>query len=184
MKIVHDEAKEKLFLLELNTYEKAAELIPRIIEVIREFDGKVYNRKLPEALTKLDGRLYVKTNYGFHLAWYIDTRHVSYTTSRAETKTAYININEICLCDCITSAEHPEKSPIRDKRIQAPIIIAELEREKAYYENTVRKNREAHKDVKAIIAEKNRIEAEIKAFEKKLINPLAEYYGLYIDYKL
>lgn len=103
-----EEERNKELDNRINGYKNVAALVPKVIEIIKEFDGKVYNCRLDEALRKA-------TNNDIS----ISKNHYS--------ETLYISGHYPNNYHSITLASF-EKDNFENKRINAQLLIDKIEK--------------------------------------------------------
>jgi hypothetical protein len=179
--MTHDEQyelKNALFLKAIKAYNDARSLIPPVIETVKTFDKKVLNKKIQDALREINPGLRIRTYFTNNICilWYIDDTAVQY----GNWKTSYIYIETIDLCNTFIS---PNQPGLVDGRIQADTVIESLVKYKGDIETLVQKNLAAQKCLDEIIARKQTLYEEIKAYNKSLVYPLLDYFDLSIALK-
>lgn len=119
------EEQKKKIMDRANALRDAAAMIPKVKEVVKRFDGKVYNCKLDKALLELNKasekvRLYSGTSYG---DWYYVTAY----------RKDFLHYDVQILCGYSTKKDASRQVDngmqiFVDKRIRAEKFIAALDR--------------------------------------------------------
>lgn len=122
-----------LIKLELENMKKGLELAPKIKEVIKSFDNKVYSIRLSNKLNEINNNIYASLDNMDYLKiqYYYENRCVKSTTSESYI---YTRNHELCYCFCgCTNLYGRYINGLKEgKRINAQYIISEIESWEAY----------------------------------------------------
>ncbi len=129
-----DEKKaERLTKLHIKALNEAALICDVVIEVVKQFDGKVLNVRFENALREKTGdgfgvkttRIMAHHYENFEIYWWINKRDVP---NEDGCSVSYIDPHQIWLCNMHDLTV--ENSPVIDKRIVAKNLIPEIEKRK------------------------------------------------------
>lgn len=148
----------------INDYEKCVKAIPTVKEIVKRFDGKVYNKKLDDALG--DAFSYEDNGYriGCHKNTYSPNIIEIYLYNNGSTTLARINLEEM-----------PE-----GRRIDAIVWSAKLEEKKQHYSEKVKEIEECIPKVNEYRNRLNKLQDEALEIYNKIPSELHE--AFYIGY--
>jgi hypothetical protein len=117
-----------LIKLEVENMKKGLELAPKIKEVIKSFDNKVYSIRLSNKLNEINSNIYARLNNMDYLEiyYYYENRSIHSTTSDCWN---YTKNSQLYFVHCSCSNIHGEyqNGLKRDKRINAQYLISEID---------------------------------------------------------
>jgi len=172
---------KKLVELEIKTYEDMISMREQLIEVIKEFDGKVINVKFERALKELNSSLrYFKSNDSFEIQLHLlgDHKNTSIKTDNGGTlylseATKYL-VHYYNFDYRLKEKENWQK----DGRFNSSVIIDNLNQRLNEYESTVVKLKEQLMKVDVLIKNKMDIEEKIKEHNNSMCSEILEYFDL------
>lgn len=178
----YDTAKE-LTLLEIKNTKEAAALCDKVAEIIKKFDGKIFNIKLEKALEEATGKRFsVSKNYlmidyigQISIQWFLDDRSVR----NGEYSVEYVAETSKYLCNIYK--EKFEDAPVQNKRIVAENIIPALQKSK---DNFLAKAKELEESIDKVYEWEKRIEEVKQQYNdlyKEIPFEIRDYFGLRIN---
>lgn len=172
---------------QIKLYKDALALCPKVMEVIKRFDGKVANKRLETALMEIDKGLRCrKSSYTdvWEIVFYTPDRMVSvkqksWDGSRENNVAYYIKESEEYIARDIF--RHTYGAFVDDNgRWNADNIIRQIETHMRTLETNISKYEAELRSVDKLEAERKRIKAEIDAFNNEVSWLGSEYFGLKI----
>lgn len=161
---LENERNREVLMRTINDYEKCVKAIPTVKEIVKRFDGKVYNKKLNDAL----GDAFNYEKNGYHIGCHKDTfdPHIIdiYLYNNGSTTLARINMKEM-----------PE-----GKRIDAAMWNAKLEKNEKYYSKKVKEIEECIPKVNEYRNQLKKLQDAALDIYKKIPSELHE--AFYIGY--
>lgn len=161
---LENEYRSQDLMRTINDYEKCVKAIPMVKEIVKRFDGKVYNKKLDDAL----GDAFNYEKNGYHIGCHKDTfnPHIIniYLYNNSSTTLARINMKKM-----------PE-----GKRIDAAMWNAKLEENEKYYSGKV-------KEIEECIPKVNEYRNQLKKLQDEALEiynkiPSELHKAFYIGY--
>lgn len=173
---------------QIKLYKDSLALCPKVMEVVRKFDGKVANKRLETALTEVDEGLRCrKSAYSeaWELWYFSPDRCVTVTEKSWDgtfdvNKTYSIKDVEVYLAIDVSNGRKDERFVDNNGRWIAGNICNCIEKRMINLEVKIEKYEEELKHVDELEAEQKRIKAEIDAFNCKVSWLGSEYFGLRI----
>ena len=174
---------DKLIALEIANRRKAIGFYPAIMETVKEFDGKVLNKRLETALQKINDNLRLgKSEYRFDIYYYVENDHVP-VPHQGYCVAEYVQYREIGMCGYIpkkrayaANAQCPALND--DDRIIAENIIAALNARKESLESEIIAMEEHSKKVDEYAAELEELAERMRSLQKQIPYLISEYYEL------
>lgn len=116
------EHREDLVKLHLKAYQKAIDLTPAVIEVLKRFDGKQINKRIDTALKEVNGSLSFTAQYNSVMVeWWIDNRYIRNADGCSVT---YIEDSKVTIAHgCANYGGNLEQSCIVDGKLNASALI-------------------------------------------------------------
>lgn len=169
-----------LIKLEIAGEREAAALCDSVIEIVKKFDGKVYNKRFDTAVNAVNDNIRVQLRYNsFDIKYLMPNRSVK---SVGGDHWNYVEYDEPYMCGmCIESSDnHRALTP--DKRIIAEDIIANiLNQKKRLTAGADLAEKQLNNDIRAFIGRKAKLLQEIEQFNNDVDYSLANYFDLRIE---
>lgn len=175
-----EEVAERLVRLTIDNLREAAEVCDQVEEVVRDFDGKIFNIKFEKALEEKTGKRFsVGRNY--IMEDYIKQLSIRMSLDKRSVKSGeysceYVTDTDIPICKVYS--DEKEKAPVIAKRIVAANIIPVIQEMKKEHLAEADKYEAA---MTRISEWQNRHE-DLKKEEKKLRDEIPymirDYYGM------
>ena len=167
----------RLCELEFKAREKVIALIPQIEKVVKQFDGKVVNKRFNDALYVIDSNLHYGTPYEtFEIGMYVDER---YTNDESGSSVVYINSYEMNVVRCIPL--HGQNVAILEKRLVADVVIAGLKKRAKYLQNDIETIREQLQKVDEYRSRVEQIERDAAALNDEMHHCISQYFRLRVE---
>lgn len=171
------EEQKKNITGRINELRSAAGQINRVKAVIRSFDGKVYNKRLDEAISNITGddfRLYVSNTYGWFYIHYMP-RHGGYNRE-VTLLTGY---------SCVkteNTSRYQDKEEFKlfgdDKRINAAAMIEGLNKKYAEILKEAYELEEAYKNIDQTLERIAQVKAVLSSITEALPSIIVDTYGI------
>ena len=179
-----NEDARNLVQLEIDNRKAALSLYDEVIKLVRQFDGKVLNKRFDTALKKIDSRLsYDRSHNSFYIEMSVfDNRHCKSvkTDSFGYASTIYITTNRVRLNTYIQTYAYGknELSMLYDERIVADVLIEALNKGRANIENEIRKLEESESKIEAWKEKCEALKKEMEETMKEIPYLVREYYDI------
>lgn len=172
---------------QIKLYKDALALCPKVMEVVRKFDGKVANKRLETALEVIDKGLNCrKSTYTdiWEISFYTSDRCLTVKSESWDGKhtnynSYYIKESETCLASDMFKLTYGIFTD-KNGRWIADNICKQIEHTMKVLEADIARYEEELRQVDNLEAERKRIKAEVEAFNKKVSWIGNEYFGLRI----
>lgn len=172
---------------QIKLYKDALALCPKVMEVVKKFDGKVANKRLETALETIDKGLNCrKSTYTdiWEISFYTSDRSLTVKSESWDGKytnynSYYIKDNETYLARDMFKETYGSFTD-ENGRWASENICKQIEHNMKVMEENIAKYEEELRQVDDLEAERKRIKAEVEAFNKKVSWIGNEYFGLRI----
>jgi hypothetical protein len=169
------EEKKDHIMEKVANMRTAAAQVNRVKEVVRQFDGKVYNKKFDDAIAALtddDYRFYSYNQYGWFYIQFCP-RHTSYNATLS-IMTAYS-----CKADDYIKMQTREECKVFDgKRINAAAMIERLNTERAALLKEAFELETAARDIEKTLEQISALKHAVNGIIDALPWPIRDTYGI------
>ena len=172
---------------QIKLYKDALALCPKVMEVVKKFDGKVANKRLETALEAVDKGFYCrKSQWGddWEIKWYTQDRSVnvkSINLCGMETYNAYyIRQSEIYFARDMFEKTYGAFTDANGRWL-AENICKQIEAEAEGWKQNIEQWEQELKHVDELREKKRKLEAEIEAHNEGISWLINEYFSLRVE---
>ena len=165
----------KLLDLEIKIRERAILLCDQIINTIISFNGKKPTKRLDTALKKIDEDLHFYTHYNsFIIEFYIHDRfiNVDNIAHYIKSSSSYFSIVHSSIYSSYGDGICQEGV------INSDQLLKHITNSQNYYIKEIEKIKEAIENIDDVILQKQKIDKQMKAFERNVPYLVREYFNL------
>ena len=160
-----------LINLEIKADYEALELVDRIIETVKTFDGKVFNKRFETALQKnVSEHVYAHRNSYGHFEFYYSIPDRSVKSTASEYCYNYLDNSDVCLIVGDSSACFTE-----DNRINASVMIQMLEERRTNLQFQVCALESSLLMLGSLISEHEKLVSALKDFRDRIPSSIKNY---------
>lgn len=176
-----EKVAEELTKLHIKNLRRAAELADQVIEIVKQFDGKVLNVRFEKALKEKTGEhIVVRENYStFSIDWYMDDRCVP---SGDGCSVVYLDGMSISLCFISDYDNTKENMPIVNKRIVADNFIPDIKKQIESFLIDAGKLEESITKIGEWKARAKELTDQVNKLHNEIPYEIKDYYGLDIPW--
>jgi len=166
--------------MENRLHYNAWDLADNVAKVIKQFDGKVFNKRLGTALQQIDKRLQVEAPYNSFNIKYCAYDYEERSIRTGNKDTAYIDNDTVYIVGMCKVSQDDHRALTDDNRIIADNIIKNIENLKKHNKETYNEVENQLAQVQFFKARKARITAEIEEHNNEVNYSIATYFDLRI----
>ena len=175
------EESKALLKMTVNNYREAATLCNKVADVIKAFDGKIFNVKLSRALQEKTGQyMTVRTNYVKEE--YTGLLDISMRFDNSSIGNHSVEYDTASLCHVCVNYKESDSAPIINKRIVAANIVPSITEARDRYLDKADKLIRAEENVKEWMEKKSVLTEQLEKLRDEIPDEIQSYYNLQISY--
>ena len=175
------EESKALLKMTVNNYREAATLCNKVADVIKAFDGKIFNVKLSRALQEKTGQyMTVRTNYVKEE--YIGLLDISMRFDNRSIGNHSVEYDTASLCHVCVNDKESDSAPIINKRIVAANIVPSITEARDRYLDKADELIRAEENVKEWMEKKSVLTEQLEKLRDEIPDEIQNYYNLQISY--
>ena len=169
---------EMLIHKELNNINKALNVFDKVIEVVKEYEGKTFSKRFDTALKKIDNNIRIRKEFNsFDIIYCNYSIEDRYVNGAGYIKNDYNYIAGLC----VYSYNDNYNALSEDNKIVSENIITSIERQRLSLKRRIEEIKAYYENEERLKLEKEEIEKRIKEYNDSIPYLIDEYYKNRID---